>query len=546
MKYNLFALISAAALALLWAGFPAAGLPADTPPADSGGLTLTLLHTNDTHANYGGFTDKNTFCLQSLCEGGSAGSLRLKRLIDSLKAEYPKAVLADLGDQFQGTLFWRVHKSQAASAVLNSLGYQYFVPGNHEFDGGIQTFLTLLGDLKAQVLAANLTLAGSPPEARLLKPWSITEIDGRKIGFIGLTTPDTDPGEGFAVSAEKEALEAAVKKLTQEGVNIIVALTHVGLERDLELAAQVDGVDIVAGGHSHSLLGEGLPRSQGPYPAVVTSPSGHPVLVAAAGSLGRWLGLLNVTFDDQGIPVRWSGSPLEVTDQTLAERKAPPADPVLASLLDEMALPIQNLSGEIIGRIESSDPSPFLDPSARSCRLQECRTGDLAAQALLEYFPDTQTALINSGAIRYSLPAGEVSQADILASFPFEDFIVRTVITGAELLEVLQHSVSSFPSPSGRFLQAAGLQVTYEGRGQSPRIKEVLIGRPGGWTKLDPQASYTLAVPDYLAGGGDGYLMLKDRSWTKSDQLISEIVAAYLRKGPVRADYERRIIFNDK
>jgi 5'-nucleotidase len=513
-------------------------------------LTLTILHTNDIHSNYGGFTKDRQICYQALCPGGSGGSLRLERVILALKTIYPQALLVNAGDEFQGTLFWRIHKQAATTAVLNILGYQYFVPGNHEFDDGIRTFKILVNDLKAQVLAANLILSDPLTNPKKLAPTAIKVIDGRKIGLIGLTTADLenpderhDPqNKSLAVSEEKKALTEAVDSLTKQGADIIVAITHIGLNRDLEMAGQVDGLDIVVGGHSHSLLGDKLPRSQGPYPTVVTSPSGHPVLVVTAGSQGNYLGLLTVDFDEKGYPVKWSGQPYPIDDQTLNSLNAPPASPALANILNALAIPIENLLGEKIGQINGS--GQVLEDNFHDCRQNECRSGNIIAQAFLSYFPQAQIALINGGAIRQSLPTGEISIGNVLAALPFENYVYSADISGTTLLKVLEHSVENHNrGHMGKFLQMGGLKVTYAEKDAKFRVKEALFWDGSAWVPVAPNASYRLVTVDYLAGGGDGYQMLKELNWTKSDQQEDDLLILYLRKGPIDANIDGRIKF---
>jgi 5'-nucleotidase len=513
-------------------------------------FTLTILHTNDIHANYGGFQADKQLCYQALCPGGSGGSVRLLRALQAWRAQYPHALIMDAGDEFQGSLYWTVHQEIPTVAVLNALGYQFFAPGNHDLDGGVEVFQKLVNGLQAQVISANLILPNQPDSGQKIPPYAIVEVQGRQVGVVGLITANATqygalakPGpQAFELGEEKKALTRAVQRLTAQGIDIIVALTHIGLERDLQMAAEVEGLDIIVGGHSHSLLGAEPALSDGPYPMEVQSPTGQPVLVVTAGSQGRYLGRLSVTFDERGQPVQWSGESWPITDQTLERLKAPPADPGLVATLTKLSQPLTQLMSQKLGQIGTTGSASVLDQDIRECRRRECRTGDVLASALLSSVPQAQVALVNGGSIRNSLPVGEVTMAHVLAAFPFANYVSQSRVSGQDLLDALAYSAQSL-GDSGKFLQVAGLRLTYQGQGQSWRLNEALIQDGQDWVPLDPQLSYQLVTLDFLANGGDGYATLKKLNWQSTDQLATDVFIDYLKKEPIKADFEPRITF---
>jgi 2',3'-cyclic-nucleotide 2'-phosphodiesterase (5'-nucleotidase family) len=165
----------------------------------------------------------------------------------------------------------------------------------------------------------------------------------------------------------------------------------------------------------------------------------------------------------------------------------------------------------------------------------------------LAYSPNSQVALINGGTVRATLPIGEVSRADVLTAFPFEDFVYRAKISGRDLATVLELSVKDLGfGPSGRFLQVAGLRLTYVGHGGDWRLETALVQDGPNWIPLDPKAEYDLVTIDFLAHGGDGYEPLKLLDWTMTDQLISDVFIHYFLKGPIMADFDPRITFIPK
>jgi 5'-nucleotidase len=523
--------------------------------ADKGdNFTLTIIHTNDLQTDYFGITSDYKICYEVICDGGFGGALRFERAIKALKKQYPDALVMDAGDQTLGTLVWQIHKEKATVAVMNALGYQYFVPGNHEFDFGLAAFKNLVDDLTAQTLAANLVIKDPSITIPKLSPYSIATINGRKVAVIGLITDNiddlasqtSDPAKSIELLNAKETLANIVKEVEGIGVDIIVLLSHTGVKQDLDLAAEVPGLDIIVGGQSTKLPTD-LPKEDIPYPTVVTSSSGDPVLVVRIGARATYLGLLNVEFDEKGKAVKWSGNPLYMDDKTLTEMKAPPIDPQLSNKLKELLVPIKKSLGEKIGVIVAKDGEKVLESDILDCLKEECRSGDAITSAFLDYSPSSQVALVNSGAMRKSLPVGDVTMNDVLATFPFHDYIYTSKITGEELLKVLEDSIKAQTlRTGGGFLQVAGLRVTYQGKPDNYSVKEVQIQSGSNWVPLDPKAQYNLITVEYLARGGGDYELFRKLSWVKIDKTMADIFVAYLKKGPVDANYEPRIIIEQE
>ncbi|MDL2279539.1 bifunctional metallophosphatase/5'-nucleotidase, partial [Desulfovibrio sp. OttesenSCG-928-G11] len=424
-------------------------------------FTLTVLHSNDTHSAYGGFDAEGSLCYKSRCPGGQGGYGRLHQAIRAVRRDRPEAILLDAGDFFQGSLYWSRHKAAMPAAVLRYFDYLALVPGNHEFDEGCGPCLDFLAAVKARPLAANLyfhpakeaqcTPFAPLPEKEIagqerLRPFMIHEIEGRKIGIIGLVNPETPllsrPCRRAVFEAARPGLLRAVAELETLGVNIIIALTHVGLEADRELAAGVAGVDIIVGGHDHSLLANDQEGADGPYPEIVLSPEGLPVLIVTAGAYTRHLGRLEVAFDAAGVPLSWEGDSLPLTDGGLRDLQAPAPDPDLEALLESFSAPIRSLFDESLGRIEAPGKGGRLETDIRDCRQGPCPTGDIVARAMLAAVPEAGAALLNSGALRHSLPLGAVTYGDLLESFPFADHCVKSVMSGEILLAALEHGLS--------------------------------------------------------------------------------------------------------
>ncbi|MCL2123564.1 MAG: metallophosphoesterase, partial [Desulfovibrionaceae bacterium] len=356
----------------------------------SAAVTLTVLHTNDTHSSYGGTTDKGLICYAASCEGGRGGYVRLDQAVRAIRKDSPDALFLDAGDIFQGTLFWTRHKERMPMALIDKMGYQAIIPGNHEFDEGWPTWLRLVDSLKTPVLAANISFDPRPdsPAADKILPYAIRERNGRKIGIVGLITENTpetsSPGSGISFNDAKKALEAAIADLTARDVRIIIALTHLGLENDRMLARAVDGVDIIVGGHSHSLLSNTHTRAEGPYPVVEKTPSGAPVLLVTASTACAYLGRLDVGFDGNGVATAWRGEPVLLDQAALAALDAPKPNAELAGLIDGFAVPVLEMMTTTIGAVNATgrDGVPLEEPDVMECRRVECLSGNITADAL--------------------------------------------------------------------------------------------------------------------------------------------------------------------
>lgn len=509
---------------------------------------LTVLHTNDVHGGYGGLTKDGHICYMPYCEDGKGGSVRLQQAVRAIRRDVPNVVLLDAGDEFQGTLYSTVYKEVMPPVILNKVGYDVFVPGNHEFDYGCESFFTFVRSLEMPLVAANLVVSSSGEDK--IQPWAILERNGRRIGVVGLVTTETpnisSPCGDLLFTDEETALRRAVAELKEQDVDIIIALTHIGFEADKKLARSVSGVDVIVGGHSHTLLSNIQPKAAGPYPAVEKSPDGEPVLVVTAGNGGTFLGRLNVTFDGRGVATQWDGDPILLNDASLMALGAPAPDTDLVGTMEEYSGPVQSLLRKKLGRINAAGrKGKPLEANIQDCREGECPSGNVVADSILRVaFPEARAALINSGSMRSSLPGGTVTVGDVMACLPYQNPIVMADMPGSVLLEMLEHGLSRYGEGHGSFLQTAGLRFTFDGRKEPGNrlLKVEIRNRKGKWQKVNPEKSYRVATLKFLADGGDGYTMLKGLSWLESKILLNDAVRIHLEThSPVKAGVEKRI-----
>ena len=515
-----------AALAAVAALLLAGGLSACAPKEMErrhGGLELVILHTNDTHSYLAGMDARGNASLDG--QGSSGGLGRVAAAVKAARAGKDNVIAVDAGDQFQGTLFYSVNKWPMIVDVDRAVPWDAVTLGNHEFDEGCAELARFLKETPVPVLAANLTPEeGCPLREAGAKPYLITEVRGEKVGIVGLandkvaTLAAACPHTAF--SQAKDTLSREVKELEAQGVKHIVAVTHLGLPEDRELARSVNGVDVIVGGHTHSWLGP--EPSDGPYPVVEHSPDGSPVLVVTAGRGARYLGELTVNFDARGVPAAWSGSAVELTSDM-------PVDPAVQKLIDHYAATLKDLRSEVVGSHNLSLPDGM-----ELCRSEDCLGGMVTTDAMLAYARPFggSVALCNGGALRAPLPAGTITRGDVLSVHPFGNTVMIREYSGKEILEALEHGLAGENARGPQLLQVAGLR--YEADGSRPAghrvLKAEIVDEKGGTCPLDPQARYKVALADYLADGGDGYAMLKQGTPVPApDLLVVDVVADYLR-----------------
>ncbi|MEM5468951.1 bifunctional metallophosphatase/5'-nucleotidase [Celeribacter marinus] len=468
--------------------------------------SLTVLHTNDFHARFEPISKYDSGCssednTEGKCFGGSA---RLVTAIEDARSRTNNSILVDGGDQFQGTLFYTYYKGKLAAEMMNKMGYDAMTVGNHEFDDGPEVLRGFMDALDFPVLMSNADFSGEAFLADKLLKSTIIERGGEKLGLIGLTPQNTDelasPGPNVIFTDPSEAVQGEVDKLTAEGVNKIIVLSHSGYRVDQIVAANTTGVDIIVGGHTNTLLSNSNERAEGPYPTMVGSTA-----IVSAYAYGKFLGELNVTFDDDGNVTEASGEPL-IMDAAVTE------DETTVARIAEAAVPLDEIRNKVVAQTAEA-----IDGSRDVCRHMECQMGNLVADAMLDRVKDQgiHVALANSGGLRASIDAGDVTQGEVLTVLPFQNTLSTFFVDGAMLKAALENGMGQFDNPEddGRFPQVAGMTFTVEsGNATGERVVEVMIDMDGTWEPLDMSKTYGVVSNNYVRNGGDGYKMFREAS----------------------------------
>ncbi|SME90785.1 2',3'-cyclic-nucleotide 2'-phosphodiesterase / 3'-nucleotidase / 5'-nucleotidase [Paenibacillus barengoltzii] len=542
------------AISTLVAGLASGAVGLSVNAAESGSTAakdfeLRVLHTNDTHAHLDNIARRVT-------------------AINTARNDH--TLLLDAGDVFSGTLYFNQFNGLADLFFMNELKYDAMTFGNHEFDKGPGTLAEFIKQAKFPFVSANLDFSADADlkglshselgkgEPGQIYPAVIKEIAGEKVGIIGLTTPETSvlssPGPDIKFADEVESTQKQVDALEAEGINKIVVLSHLGYTVDQQLAEAVDGIDIIVGGHSHTVLN--APE--------VHHADEEPTLIVQTGEYNQNLGQLDVTFDSEGKLTAWKGELIALDAKDDAGNFLIKSDAAAEAKLKEYAAPLEDLKKTVIGKTETD-----LDGERGSVRKQETNLGDLIADGMrskvmsIVKVPDVKgyVTIQNGGGIRASIKAGDITLGDLLTTMPFGNNLTALKMTGAEIVAALENGVSGVENGEGRFPQVSGLRfyydstkpgeviddVTGEKTQSGQRIVKVQIQNEGGtYSDIDPKAYYIVATNSFMASGGDFYASMKqakdDGRFYELNLVDYEVFHEYLDKvGTVKATTQGRI-----
>ena len=491
-------------------------------------FTLQIAHTNDVHSRIEPINRFDSTCgadddAEGKCFGGAA---RIKTMIDTLRADHDNLVVLDAGDPFQGSLFYTTYKGSAAAEFMNAIGYDAMAVGNHEFDDGPQGLSDFIDAVDFPVVSGNMDLSGDVVLAGKVPATTVLDVNGTQVGIVSALATDTaetsSPGPNVMFIDEIESLTAQVAELEAQGVDIIIALTHVGFGKDVEIAENVPGLDAVVGGHSHTFASSSSAKAEVSYPFWVSGPDEALVPVVQAYAYSKYVGLLTLELSDDG-------EVLDAYGDTILLDASVTADAAIAARVAEMAAPIEELKSRPV-----ADAASAIDGDRGSCRSGECQMGNLVADAMLERVADqgVTIAIQNGGGLRASIDAGTVTMGEVLTVLPFQNTLATFELSGAGVIVALENGVSRVEDGAGRFPQVAGLRYTWDASAQpGSRIASVEVADGmGGFKPIDPAATYGVVSNNYMRGGGDGYSSFANDSMNAYDfgPGLELVVADYL------------------
>lgn len=483
-----------------------------TAVAQTGDTVIKVFHTNDVHSRYdASVNDDGTL--------GSFGYARLKTLVDTNAAGADETLLFDVGDVFHGQPFATLNKGSSIALLMKAAGYDAMVAGNHDFNYGAKRTATLARLAQTRLLGANVTKKSDGSLAEGFIEYKIYTVGDVKVGVFGLSTPETayktNPNNVKDIKFVDpiKTAKATVKKLrTEKGVDVVIALTHLGIDASsgaatsFNLAKQVDGIDLILDGHSHSSPAE--------YQAV------NNTVIASANEYMKYLGMVTITVGaDKKVTV--NATPLKASDYKADAIKP---DAGVQAVIDS----IKTAQAPMLNTVVSST-TEVLDGERGHVRTDETNLSRLITSAMLAE-TGADIAMTNGGGIRASIDAGPITVGEVQTVLPFGNYIVTVKIAGKDVRAAVEHGLPGYVNGKleeiGSNIQFAGLEVTYDpAKAKGSRIVSITQnGKP-----LDNAKSYIVATNDFMAVGGDDYTML-NKPVVNEFAALDEAVIAYLNE----------------
>ena len=559
-------------------------------PAAQDGMSLRLIHINDTHSQFdpspAAFKSADRQPLYTFIGGHPRLLTKAEQLRVQARQDAIPALFLHGGDAFKGSAYFELFEQRINIDILNRMNIDAMALGNHEFDIGLSKLADFIDKVNFPVLAANVDTSNEPLLANSanLKPYQLFVLENNQLSAIaspslaagrelvavlGLALEDMraiSPDTGALVfDSEVAAAQRTVDYLQQQGVKHIIALTHLGHQRDLALAGAVNGLDAIVGGHSHSLLGDfrhWYLGQQRPYAEVVTNPDGiGRTCVVQAGQFAQAVGQAELTFSRDGRLTACSGgntmlasrdyftSALRTNDSRIDSQAQQATerfvarlqgtaiveeDVTLRAVLDNTYLPaVREAYGKVISATDNEVPHVRLPGSAGSDQHGSVLAGHIA-DAMLWYLngdavqrlmkKPVQLALIGAGNIRAPLPAGEIREGNIrLEVLPFNTPLSVLSVKGSELRALLTGIISQSVvagAHTGKYPYVAGIRYIAKQTGpDSATLTQLDIQQQGRWQPLDDDSRYTLVTTSYLADGNDGWQLLQQLQAEKTDRV---------------------------
>lgn len=426
-------------------------------------------------------------------------------------------LLLDAGDALHGLPFATISKGESIVRIMNTMGYDVMTPGNHDFNYGYERLMELKEIMEYPLISANVYKDGEP----LFTPFVIKEVAGIKVGIFGLTTSETayktNPKnvEGLEFKDPVEIAESMVKQLKDEGVDFVIALAHLGIDEDSEdtgkkVAENVKGIDLIVDGHSHSVLESGLEVGD--------------ALIVQTGEYTKNLGIVEIEFEEGEV----------ISKKASLFTKDEGADIVEDEEVKDIIAKVDEENNEITS-VKVGETAVRLDGERENVRTGETNLGNLITDAMLQA-SGADLALTNGGGIRASIEAGDITTGDIIKVLPFANYVVVIEAKGSDVLAALNNGVSAYPEQKGAFPQVAG--ITYTIDEATSTVTDIMVGDE----PIDLEKTYKVATNDFIAAGGDEYIMFKDCKVLVELSALNEILAAYIQEmGTVDAKVEGRM-----
>jgi len=466
---------------------------------------LNIIYTNDIHGAI-----KPELKKKGTNKGKHMGGVaHMSTVIKDLKQKGGgNSLVLDGGDFSQGSYESGMTKGTTMVNVMNNVGYDAVEVGNHEFDWSKKDLKNMADRAKFDILGANIS-SGKPGEIGNIKPYTIKEINGVKVGILGLITPDTSEKakgknlEGITIGNSIETAEKYIKEMKKGGADLVVVLSHQGTEKDRELAGSVRGIDVIVGGHSHT-------ETEKPEEVKGT-------LIVQAGSHGESVGNLSLEVDSETKKIRSFNNQIVPVN---ADEIKP--DPEVEKIIKPALKKAEEKKAEIVGK--SSVPLTHERKEAKETVL-----GNVITDAMRDS-TGADIALINSGGIKADIPEGNITFGNLHDALPYESHLVTMELTGQEIKNLMENSAAR----DSNNLQVSGISMNID---REKKVSNIMIGgKP-----LVPEKKYRVTADDFLASGGDNYEIFTEGKNVTPGPFVIESLQKYLKKNPVITEEKAKI-----
>ena len=463
---------------------------------------ITILHTNDMHSQYIPMT---ATWVDTTPRPLIGGMVALDYYVRQERAKYPLSLLLDAGDILTGTPLTKIAvngvKGGGFVQMMNLIGYNAMTVGNHEFDEGQENLQKIIQMAQFDVISANLFV-----HDKLLtpQPYKIYKVGSLRVGVIGLILSDL-----YGVTAKKnlqgvrvEDPAATAQKYIDEidpKTDLIVLLTHEGVEPDMELAEKIHNADIIVGGHSHTRLTKAKIVNR--------------IIIVQTGSKTRNLGRLTVDvkadtvarFDYELIPT-WVN-------------KVKEPNPEMQQLVNDFKKKIDEEYGAVIGRLKTD----WIKNNRKESNIGNYITD------VMRKVTDADFAVLNSGGIRKDLPAGPITKLNIIEILPFSNYLVTFTCTGKQLLQLIRENARASTKHSHGILQVSGIRYSFKiNNGEAKIVSARINGK-----RIDPKKIYKGVSVDFVVHGqADKYFGFEPSNVQSTGLLISDVLMDYILKHP--------------
>ncbi len=433
-------------------------------------------------------------------------------------------ILTDSGDIFQGTPEGILSKGELLIDIMNVLGYSAAVAGNHDFDLGQETLKNLAGSANFPILGANILKTETGLVPGYLNSHATYNLYNLTIGLIGVTTENMkqislkENIDGLEFPPPAQVIVNSVEQL-KNTADIIVLLSHRGLEEDKELASRINGVDLILGGHSHIPVRKAIIKNN--------------ILISQPGCHFKYAGRIALYYswsEDKVLTYRESMTPLYVQDFKSDSRIKNIIKTGMEDIGEEMT--------KVIGRSERR--------ISKNLSGEERKHGELPLgnwqTDLMRKETKSDFAFQNSGGIRADIPKGDITVRNIWKLSPFGNTLVTMKLTGRQVKELLEQSAAHDYSR----LQVSGLKMIYnDSMPKGKRVLNIIIkDKEGEKQEIDPEEEYKVVTNSFLSAAGDGYTLFNEGSDVKdSSLLLRDLEIEYIKKNsPISAKGEGRLI----